>query len=221
MQDIDDLDLEPVTFLVEAEIAARQAFDARIAREPGFSALARKRVSRYLDNPIWRGLVELHLNGATSFEHGLMLRGAGLLRPARFFVLAGDLAGRELDCVEFTDLGLEQLHGTLSFKGADDPCREAIYRAVSSYLVIDRGNGIVATRSALEVALEIDDRDLLSRACSLVSGCPMALPPPARSKGATEEDWMEMAEFFSNGDDDRRGAAIIDLAALDGMSERA
>ncbi|ADE85024.1 hypothetical protein [Rhodobacter capsulatus] len=89
MQDTDDLDLEPVTFLVEAEIAARRAFDARVAREPGFSALARKRVSRYLDNPIWRGLVELHINGATSFEHGLMLRGAGLVRPARFFVRRG------------------------------------------------------------------------------------------------------------------------------------
>lgn len=211
---------DPVPYLVEAEIAARKAFDARLAEEPGLTDLCRRRIARYLQDPIWRGMAEIALNGVTSFEHGLMLRGAGLVRPAKFAKCHSALSDAYIACVECTDRGLEYLQDALSFGPDEDPARDAIIRAIMSYLVIDRGNGIVATRSLLDVAIEIDDRDLLRRVMSLAN-CNPAIDHETLDRvltGASEQDRMEMADFYGSDDDDRRGAAIIDLSARDDLS---
>lgn len=82
------------------------------------------------------------------------------------------------------------------------------------------GNGIVATRSLLDVAIEIEDRDLLRRVMSLAN-CDPAIDHETLDRvptGASEQDRMEMADYYGSDDDDRRGAAIIDLSARNDLS---
>uniref|UniRef100_A4WQQ1 Uncharacterized protein n=1 Tax=Cereibacter sphaeroides (strain ATCC 17025 / ATH 2.4.3) TaxID=349102 RepID=A4WQQ1_CERS5 len=175
-----------------------------------------KRSIQYLTDPLWRPLVELEINGATSYEGALMLAGAGLVTSVSFVARSGRERGRSVPFVDFTDLGRECLNEYLCFSGKEDPCREALFQAIGSYLVVDRGSGIVATRSLLEVALEIDDWDILKRIRHLGTGCPfgMSYEVQPQDQAVTEEERMEMSQFFSDWDEERLGAKLIDLSIV-------
>lgn len=201
--------------LVDAEIASRQAFATAIEGAHGLSKLSVRRIQAYLNDPVWRAAYELNINGAIPFESGLMLLGARMIRVCEFTVRRGRYAGHPLEFVEFTDIGLQYLESCASFEDKDCPHREAVFACLSSYLVIDRGNGIVATRSLLEVAVEIDDWELLSRHRPLRADTRFGfsfshVKPPEIT--ASEEDRAEMFEYWSDWPGERSGFALIDLS---------
>jgi hypothetical protein len=201
--------------LVDAEMSARRAFNAAIESVKGLSKLAVRRIQAYLNDPVWRAAYELRINGATSFESGLILLGARMIRLGNLTVRTGRFRGYPLEFAEFTDYGLQYLNACASFEGEDCPHREAVFECIGSYLVIDRGNGIVATRSLLEVAVEIDDWELLSRHRSLADdirsgGIFADMKPPKVI--ASEEDWEEMFEYCSDWPGERSGFAVVDLS---------
>lgn len=202
--------------LVDAEMAARQAFLTVIEGAHGLSKLSVRRIQAYLTDPVWRAAYELDINGAIPFESGLMLLGARIIRVSEFTVRRGRYAGHPLEFVEFTDSGLQFLEACAAFEDEDCPHREAVFACLSSYLVIDRGNGIVATRSLLEVAVEIDDWELLSRHRPLRGDTRFGLSfshvkPPEII--ASEEDREEMFEYCSDWPGERSGFAVIDLSS--------
>lgn len=207
---------DTVAFLYEADVAAKSAFLEAIRQKGGSKGLNLKRSIQYLTDPLWRPLVELEINGATSYEGALMLAGAGLIISSSFVVRNGRAGGCSAPFVDLTSAGRESLDEYLRFSGKGDSCREALFQAIGSYLVVDRGNGIVATRSLLELALEIDDWDILKRVRHLGTGGPFGMSHEVRpqDQAITEEDRMEMSQFFSDWDEERLGAKLIDLSIV-------
>lgn len=201
--------------LVDAEIAARKAFSTAIESAKGLSKLSVRRIQAYLTDPVWRAAYELNINCATSYESGLMLLGARIIRVSEFTVRRGRYAGYPLEFVDFTDIGLQYLEACAAFEGKDCPHREAVFACLGSFLVIDRGSGIVATRSLLEVAVEIDDWELLSRHRPLRGDARFGLSfsdvkHPEMIVSA--EDREEMFEYCSDWPGERSGFAVIDLS---------
>lgn len=168
----------------------------------------KKRVSRYLRDPFWRPLLELDFNGCTSYENGLILKAAGYIRVGTFIGRVHSVRGMHIECIEFTDEGLNQLHYYHSNTHLDEPLLD-LFNAIQNYAVVDRGAGIVATRSLLEPALEYEDGEILGRVCSLVRAGDSLFGPFSRR--ISEQERMDYMALVSDMDVERTGAAVIEF----------
>lgn len=204
-------------FLASSEESARRTRDERIA-VTSHDKLLVKRLLRFVDDPFLRPITELLHNGATSYERALVLKERRFLDVREFVARAGPLEGEMIEIVRLTDAALlfaeeaSELPDDDSFDLPFDAF-EAFLEGIRGYLAIDRGNGIVVTRDLAEVALDLEDGDLLNRLMSLkryerqVRYC---LP-----SNATPAFRLEAERYWSSSDGPKRGGAhIIDLANL-------
>lgn len=117
-------------------------------------------------NPFWRPICELEVNGATDYIGGLALLALGYASPRTFTVRSGPYIGTVVEALEFTPDGehyfddISKIHRQ---RDTDWEMRCNLIDRVANYAAVDFGVGIVARRSALEIALETDDFDYLNR----------------------------------------------------------
>lgn len=173
------------------------------------SLTEQKRALNVISDPFWRPLCELEVNGSTTYEGALLLLSSNLIRPTSFRVRRGNAAGSFVECVDFTDAGM-QLFNEYAGHECGDSLREKLINSLMCYAAMDLGNGIVARRSAVEGAIEIDDDEFLSRLRSVTVG---SYPFSGFEAGlsATSEERFEILQYVTGWDGERTGAEIIRL----------
>ncbi len=170
-------------------------------------------MSRYLKDPFLRPILELDLNGVVNFGSALTLFSFKFIRIRSFTILRGPAKSERLEYVELTADGATYLNVQTASIPAVEKCFDSLCAAIKSYYAIDRGNGLVSTRDALDAAIEIEDGDLLSRLKKLPDG-KQILPHGTVRNRVTETERMEMAQFWDQSGERRNGARIIDLQEM-------
>lgn len=199
----------PAIFLGEATQSAHTHFYDVIFSKCDLNPEEQKRARRYLEDPFWRPLCELEVNGATNFEGAMLLLAAGLIDYSSFQVRYGPAVGSGVQCVDFTDEGLQQFE-YYAGEQVDSDLKEKLINSLMSYALIDYGSGVVARRCAMEAALENDDWTFLTRLRTIPIGMPQF------QQGGVEVDLSEEAraeylEYVSGWEGPRYGASIIEL----------
>ena len=163
-------------------------------------------------------LCELILNGATLYEGAVLLLSEGFAERGSFVVRRGPLSGRTVVTFDPSPEGQSWFEDIREWK--QDLFDAGLTDLVTDTCVVDNGHGVVATRTMVEIALEIGDGALLKRLVD--PAAPLGLrqgldiedrvTPEARRKALDE--WLgESAP--------RSGAAIVDLGGvLRGFSVR-
>lgn len=81
----------PLTLsIIEATKMAHHAFHKNLFLGSDLSPAEKKRALSVIQDPIWRPLCELEVNGATSYEGALLLLSFELIRVTPFLVRQGD-----------------------------------------------------------------------------------------------------------------------------------
>jgi hypothetical protein len=195
--------------IIEATKNSHSKFWNNLFLNSALSPTERKRAQNIISDPFWRPLCELEVNGATTYEGALLLFSSNLIRPTSFRVRRGNSAGSFVECVDFTDAGLQLFNEYAGHEG-DDSLREKLINSLMCYAAMDLGNGIVARRSAVEGAIEIDDDEFLSRLRSITAGS-YAFSGFEAGLSATLEERFEILQYVTGWDGERTGAEIICL----------
>ena len=148
-----------VPFLIQADTAAAVALDASIAQfftDPK----EQRRVRYYLNNPVFRPLLELYANGATSLSGARVLKSWEFVELDRYTVRFGDLTGTSIRAVRVTQEGVDELERLVPWRDSD-PVFDKILNSITSYVAIDTGPGIVARRELIEFAMDYEDYEIL------------------------------------------------------------
>jgi hypothetical protein len=133
----------PALSVTDAVKNSHAQFHKSLFSNSDLTALERKRANTFVQDPFWRPLCELEVNGATTYEGALLLLASKLISSTSFRVRRGHSAGSFVECVDFTDAGL-QLFNEYAGQEIDDGLRERLITSLMSYAAIDTGNGIVA-----------------------------------------------------------------------------
>jgi hypothetical protein len=201
-----------VTFVIDAEVARIAALDASIEKEfPDPKDC--KRARAYLAHPTLRPLLELDLNGATSLTGARILKSWGFIERDQYRVRFGDITGFFMEAVRLTRAGHDELN-ELSPKDATDPVFEKIIAAVTSYVAIDEGAGIVARRELIDFAVNYCDTEILSNLVELHTGMQQHPILPFNSIVSEKERLEGANEYWCGLAEERAGAVFIDLSNL-------
>lgn len=176
-----------------------------------------RRIKRMLADPLLRTILELLENGATSYEGALKLKGRGFLETRKLIARRGPFKEEELEYVLLTDEACSYAHRWLFGKaeGAEPDLNpaEALLTSIRRYLVVDTGSGIVVGRDVLEVAIDLDDMEILGRLVHMDFGV-RQVSDPGFGDPVAEKDWMEARAYWSGADSaDRVGAAIVSFGS--------
>lgn len=195
--------------------SSHEVFIRTVFQNTSLSSAEKKLVLSFILDPIWRPLCELKVNGLTSYEGGLMLLGAKFVANDTFFIRKGDFAGMGVVTCDITREGNEQFDGYFGVHTGEKRANFAfeIIASFQQYAAIDTGAGLVASRSALECAIEFEDWDILKRLRDMPTGlfsfrgqqCEDPLPPEFR------DDYME---FYGSWEEMRTGSEVVDLATI-------
>ena len=204
---------QPAMLIVEALQSSHDSFYASAFGGSNLSLAEQKRAMRYLEDPFWRPLCELEVNGATSFEGALLLLAAKFIDRSNFRIRHGPAIGSYIQCVDFTDSGLAQFQ-YYADEQTDGILKEMILNSLMSYSVIDNGSGVVARRCAIEAAVENHDWAFLNRLRSIPNGIPQFQVSNVE-ENPTDEERSEYLKFVSGWEGRRSGARIVDLKRSD------
>ncbi|MCI5040242.1 MAG: hypothetical protein MRY81_11220 [Donghicola eburneus] len=169
------------------------------------------RAADFLKDPRVLPLCELILNGATSYEGAVLLMSEGFAERGSFVARRGPLSGRAVVTFDPSPEGQSRFEDIREWK--QDLFDAALTYLVTDTCVVDNGHGVVATRTMVEIALEIADGALLKRlvdpAAPLGVGQGLEIEervtPEARRKALDE--WL--GENVPRSD-----AAIVDLGGV-------
>lgn len=197
-----------------AVCSSHEIFMRTVFQNTRLSAVEKKIALSFLTDPVWRPLCELKVNGLTSYEGALILMGAKLVVNDVFFVRKADYTGLSVVTCDLSREGNDQFDRYFGIHTGEKRANFTfeIFASFQEYAAIDTGAGLVASRSALESAIEFDDWEILKRLRDLPTGhysfkgqqCENPLPPEFRA------DYME---FYSSWENMRTGSQVIDLAA--------
>lgn len=201
---------EPPLFIMRAVQAADRAFFENVMNEKRLTSAETCMARKVLRDPTWRPLCELAMNGVTTFEGALILKACGLVQKSPFIVRSGHERGTPVAGVDFSDEGRVRVEDYLiaSDNEALASFSAKLAGSVTDYAAIDTGAGLVATRSALEGALQFDDWELLSRLRHIPDGGPL-FPSPPENKDCLDRD--EYFEYLNEWTVERYGWEIMDL----------
>ena len=203
----------PAVLIAEAVQCSHDRFYASAFSGSDLTIAEQKKAMRYLEDPFWRPLCELELNGATSFEGALLLLATKFIDCSTFRVRHGPAIGSYIQSIDFTDSGLAQFQ-YYADEQTDAVLKEKVLNSLMSYSVIDKGSGVVARRCAIEAAVENHDWDFLNRLRSIPNGIPQFQITNAE-ENLTEEERSEYLKFVSGWEGQRSGARIVDLKRFD------
>ena len=202
--------MHPAICIVDALTHARDAYDAAVFSGSRLDPARQERTRRYLQDPFWRPLCELGVNGATSFEGTMLLLAAQFIDTSSFQVRRGPAIGMSVQSVDFTPSGREQLDYYLA-DHIDGDLPEELINALRAYCVIDTGSGIAARRCAIEGAIEYRDGDFLRRIKSIPYQTPQFSASDVTGTITLDERAAYLA-YVTQWDLPRTGAQIIDLS---------
>lgn len=201
----------PNDLLVRLEQSCRMARHTVLLDYVGDDVVGRKLIERILALPNMRALLELELNGCTSYQSARSLVAEGFARVATFKARAQLLRGRRCEYLELTDLGRMALFDEQ--EGLDGNKYLGLLKgAILGYACIDYGQGICVTRELLETSLELPDSELLKRVVLVGSGeeqfpelksVKSLIDAQARAKASHWWSTLDVAE---------RNSQIVDLA---------
>lgn len=201
---------EPNDMLVKIDELACRARETVIS-EYVPDIIGRSLIRRLLRNPTIRPLLELELNGCTTFQSARILLGEGLVRTGQFKARASVFRGRLCECVEVTHLGREALLDELD--GLEENRWIGLLRgAIVGYACVDQGYGICGRREFIEVALELPDPEVLRRIVHVPSGQRQFSVDIGSNKKVKDCERAKSAAWWSFHDEIRRTGRIIDLS---------
>jgi len=170
-------------------------------------------IERMLRNPTTRPLMELELNGCTSFQSARVLVAESFVQPKTFRARAQGFRGKVCEYLEPTSLGMAALFD--EHEGLEDNQWVALLRgAIIGYSCVDYGSGICATRDRLETALELPDPELLHRCVHFASGEKQF--PEAQSLGTLINDNQraEASYWWSSVEAEKRSGQVLDFSSM-------
>lgn len=197
--------------IVEATTISYEKFHENLFLRSALTASERRRALKIILDPFWRPLCELEVNGTTTYEGALLLLSSRFIHSKTFQVRHGHAVGSFIEYVDFTDAGL-QLFSEYAGQEYDDGLRERLINSLMCYAAIDNGNGIVARRSAIEAAIDIDDEEFLIRLRSVSVGT-YSFSGFEAGMTATLAERTEALAFVSGWDGERTGAEIVQLGS--------
>ncbi|WP_170516993.1 hypothetical protein [Ruegeria atlantica] len=199
-----------LNFIALADLAARKARDEVIVKSIS-QPLARRFVTSLLDRPFLRPLLELEINGCTSFEGALLLVGQELAHATKFRCRSQQFRGEECEALEISPLGWTTL--AAEQVGLEDNRWMHLFReAIQGYVCVDQGAGICMSRPLYETALEIPDPALLERVVFINNG---AKQFPHFRSGANQTDIgirQEQSPWWSTDGQKRSCVDVFDLS---------
>lgn len=197
-----------VPFLIQADTAAITALDAFIAQafpDPR----EQKRIRAYLDNPVVRPLFELIANGATSLAGARVLKSWGFIEADNYIARLGELKGSYVHAVRVTKEGMVEMDRYLP-STENDPPFERFLDAITSYVAIDEGAGIVARRELIDFAMDYDDSEILSHLVDVEVGIRQHDHLPFDTI-VTAEDRLTLSSYWGGLVNHRGGAVFVNL----------
>lgn len=199
----------PNDMLVKADRLAHQARQA-VLQEYVTDAVGRRILARAMNSPTMRPLLELELNGCTSYRSARLLLSEELVARRTFKARAQGFRGRECEYIELTTLGMAALFEEQ--EGLEDNRWLALLRgSIVGYCCVDDGQGICPTRSFLETALELPDPDILERVVHPISGERQFPEAAALRKRIDPNQRAKMSHWWSAAEGGARSGLIVDL----------
>lgn len=202
---------KPVMLIADAVQAAHERFYEVAFSESELTAAEKSEVMRYVEDPLWRPLCEIAVNGITSFEGASLLLGAKMITTSAFRIRHGPDKGSITQCVELTDEGYKKFNYFYG-SGIEVDLKEKAVISLMAYALIDNGAGAAASRCALEAAIENHDYDLLRRIRSVPFGAPQFMLAEGK-RVMPDTTRLEYLGLIFDRSDERSGAGIIDLPA--------
>lgn len=203
----------PNKMLVEIEEAANRSM-MEILRRHIQDPVARKIVARAIDDKVFRGLLELELNGCTSLLSAKLLNVEGVIRHTTFKGRAAGFRGTDCSAIEITEMGEARLWSEQ--EGLEDNRWLGFFRgSILGYACIDFGEGICATRSYIETALELYDFAIMKRLVQLNTGVRQFPDIQAAVEKVSDAERAAAAHWWSAVEGIERSATIVDLRMHD------
>lgn len=203
---------KPVMLLADAVQAAHERFYEVAFSNIELTAAEKSMLTRFIEDPLWRPLCELAVNGITSFQGAMLLLAADMITTSSFRIRHGPAKGFLTQCIKITDEGSQQFT-YFSGTSLDVDLKEKAVISLMSYALIDNGYGAAASRSTLEAAIENHDYDLLRRIRSVPFG-DLQFRIEEGKRVMPDSTRLEYLGFIFDRSDERSGAGIIDLPAL-------
>lgn len=202
-----DLETQPLAQIRLATLQAKR--DALMEMFPEAQQLGR--AAAFLKDPRVLPLCELILNGVTSYEGAVRLMSEGFAERDSFTVRLGPLAGRTIVTFDPSPEGQSWFDDLREWK--HDLFVAGVTDLVTDTCVVDNGYGVAATRTMVEIALEIGDGALLKRLVDPAAplGVHQGLEIEER---VTSEVHREALERWLGEVVPRSGAAIVDLGGV-------
>lgn len=208
----DDPDL-PNDMLVEFEVETRRA-QQEVLNKYLSHPLGMALIRRMISNPILRALLELELNGCTSYRGVRLLVAEGFASVHTFKARAKLLHSRTCEYTQMTNLGYATM--VQEQEGLELNQFMSLFRgAILGYACVDYGQGICITRELFETCLELSDVELLKRAVHAADGR-IQFPELEAIKGVVNEELRaRSATWWSILDENApRSDRILDLASV-------
>lgn len=203
--------------LLEADRETQASWESRLKTGLG-SGPHQSNIRSMLADPALRALMEVRENGATNYKNALVLKALGLIQPHRMTVKAGKFSGARLQYITLTQRGSVWLETwkndtkieTGERRKAPQPY-DLLAKLIRSYLVLDRGCGIVVTHDVAKIALHHGDERVLGRLVFLEQGL-LQFHLDWDSHAVTEDQWLGVQSAWSNQSNvERSGAGVIDV----------
>lgn len=195
--------------LMRADLLAHEARQAVLC-EFITDTVGRRLIQRLLDNPTLRPLLELKLNGCTTYRAARLLAAENLGKIEKFKARPVPFRGRECEAIDVTQIGeiliAEELDGL-----EENRWLSILQRSILAYSCIDDGNGICGTRAFVETALELPDPDILKRLVSVWNGSRQFPEATTISHQLNDEQRASAAHWWSDSGNMKRSGRIVEL----------
>lgn len=199
--------------LLRADRSAHEAKQA-VLREFITDDVGRRLIQRLLDNPLIRPLLELKLNGCTTYRAARLLAAEELVKTEEFKVRPAPFRGRKCEAIEISQLGeimlLEEREGL-----EENRWMLILQRSILGYSCIDDGNGISGTRAFIETSLELPDPDILKRLVRIWGGDRQFSEAGSISHQLKDEQRASAAHWWSEAPSLKRSGRIVELPSHD------
>ena len=196
--------------LLRADILAHQAKQS-VIEEFVTDMVGRRLINRLLDNPPLRPLLEIKLNGCTTYRATKLLVAEEFVKIEKFKARMSPFRGRECEAIEITTLGemtiFEEQEGVENNKYIS-----ILHQAILAYSCIDDGNGICGTRAFLETALELPDQEILKRLVGVWTGARQFPDAISFDQNLKDEQRAQAAHWWSEAGNLSRSGKIVELS---------
>ncbi|SHL78935.1 hypothetical protein SAMN05444398_105268 [Roseovarius pacificus] len=201
--------VETNDMLLRADLLAHEARQAVLC-EFITDSVGRRMVQRLLDNPTFRPLLELKLNGCTTYRGARLLAAEELVKLETFKVRPSPFRGEKFEALTITSLGeifvSEEIDGL-----EENRWLSILHRSILAYSCIDDGNGICGTRSFIETSLELPDPEILKRLVSVWSGSRQFPEASTIPQQINDEQRANAAHWWSEASIVTRSGRIVEL----------